>query len=435
MKKIKILIIIIILMIFILIGLLFCLSFIKNDTNINSIDRVFGLNELPEYVHGEVTLSDFYIVQTCITTYLDNINKNNSAYYGKDNSGNYVKLIKEEDIKNVIYNQLSKEYINKNNIDKTNVYNFVDDITEKQIFNVLKIRLVENENSDQYIVYGFLQNLDNKFTKYKCFIVNIDDKNNIYSIEPVEDIIDINKIIVQDEFIEKNENNILPNVLVNAESNCREYFNLFKRIMLSKPEEAYELLDKEYREKRFGNVDEFKKYVNINKNELSKISLNQYYVSGNGKDKEYVCKDLHDNLYIFSISAVTEYNVKLDTYTLLTEDFKDTYNAANEQQKTQMNINKWIQMLNNRDYKSAYDVLDSTFRENTFKNLETFEKYMRIKYPLYYSTQFIAYNRNGDLHVVTVNLADVTGKKKEVPKLDFVMKLEEDYKYFMSFDI
>lgn len=435
MKKIKILIIIIILMIFILIGLLFCLSFIKNDTNINSIDRVFGLNELPEYVHGEVTLSDFYIVQTCITTYLDNINKNNSAYYGKDNSGNYVKLIKEEDIKNVIYNQLSKEYINKNNIDKTNVYNFVDDITEKQIFNVLKIRLVENENSDQYIVYGFLQNLDNKFTKYKCFIVNIDDKNNIYSIEPVEDIIDINKIIVQDEFIEKNENNILPNVLVNAESNCREYFNLFKRIMLSKPEEAYELLDKEYREKRFGNVDEFKNYVNINKNELSKISLNQYYVSGNGKDKEYVCKDLHDNLYIFSISAVTEYNVKLDTYTLLTEDFKDTYNAANEQQKTQMNINKWIQMLNNRDYKSAYDVLDSTFRENTFKNLETFEKYMRIKYPLYYSTQFIAYNRNGDLHVVTVNLADVTGKKKEVPKLDFVMKLEEDYKYFMSFDI
>lgn len=437
MKKVKILVVIIILMIFILILLLFCLNNM-NYNNVNKIhdnDIILGLDETPGVGAGQISPIRFHIVQRCITKYLDNINKNNSAYYGKDNSGNYVKIIKEEDIKKIIYNQLSKEYINKNNIDKTNVYNFVDDITEKQIFNVLKIRLVENENSDQYIVYGFLQNSDNKFTKYKCFIVNIDDKNNIYSIEPVEDIIDINKIIVQDEFIEKNENNILPNVLVNAESNCREYFNLFKRIMLSKPEEAYELLDKEYREKRFGNVDEFKNYVNINKNELSKISLNQYYVSGNGKNKEYVCKDLHDNLYIFSISAVTEYNVKLDTYTLLTEDFKDTYNAANEQQKTQMNINKWIQMLNNRDYKSAYDVLDSTFRENTFKNLETFEKYMRIKYPLYYSTQFIAYNRNGDLHVVTVNLADVTGKKKEVPKLDFVMKLEEDYKYFMSFDI
>lgn len=435
MKKINILIIIIILMVTILFILIVKLNMMGDTYNINDLERVLRENEAHQVKEEDINFNDFVLVQRCITTYLDNINKNNSAYYGKDNNGNYVKLIKEEDIKNIIYNQLSKEYINKNNIDKTNVYNFVDDITEKQIFNVLKIRLVENENSDQYIVYGFLQNSDNKFTKYKCFIVNIDDKNNIYSIEPVEDIIDINKIIVQDEFIEKNENNILPNVLVNAESNCREYFNLFKRIMLSKPEEAYELLDKEYREKRFGNVDEFKNYVNINKNELSKISLNQYYVSGNGKDKEYVCKDLHDNLYIFSISAVTEYNVKLDTYTLLTEDFKDTYNAANEQQKTQMNINKWIQMLNNRDYKSAYDVLDSTFRENTFKNLETFEKYMRIKYPLYYSTQFIAYNRNGDLHVVTVNLADVTGKKKEVPKLDFVMKLEEDYKYFMSFDI
>ncbi len=436
MKKVKILVTIIILMIFILICLLVCLNNVKNNVDVGNESEESGMYELPEYDKKEVSLTYFYTVQKCISTYLDSINKNSSAYYGRDNDGNYVKVIKEEDIKNIIYNQLSKEYINKYNIDKKNVYDFVDDITEKQIFNVLKMRLVENEISDQYIVYGFLQNIENKFTKYESFIVNINKEDNVYSIQPItEDVSDITEITVQDEYIEKNDNNTLPKVIVNAESNCREYFNLFKRIMLSKPEEAYELLNKEYREKRFGNVNEFKKYVNDNKSELAKITLSKYYVNGNGKNIEYVCKDACDNLYIFNINTVTEFDVKLDTYTLLTEDFKKTYEVANEQKKAQMNIDKWVQMLNNRDYKSAYEVLDQTFRENTFKTQEIFEKYMRAKYPLDYSTHYINYDKNGELEILTVELTDITGKNKNTSELKIVMKLEKDFKYILSFEL
>lgn len=436
MKKIKILIVIIILMIIILIGMIFLLNRIKSDTNVSDADRVLGLNEIPEVKDGEVSPANFYIVQKCISIYLDNINKNNSAYYGKNNNGEYVKVIEDENIKNMIYNLLSKEYIQENNITKSNVYNFVEDIQEKQIFNILKIRLVQNENSDQYVVYGFLQSTDNKFTKYATYIVNMSSKNNVFSIEPIsESVDDINKISVKDTTIEKNNNNTLPSVTVNAESSCREYLNLYKRMMLSKPEEAYQLLNEEYREKRFGGINEFKKYIDDNRKEIATITLSKYFINNNDEYKEYVCKDVNNNLYIFNVDKVTEYEVKLDTYTILTEEFKETYKSVNEQKKAQMNIDKWIEMLNNRDYKTAYEYLDKTFRENTFKSQEIFERYMRAKYPLHYSTQYTDYDRNSNLEILTVKLTDITGKNKDVLELKIVIKLEEDFKYSMSFEI
>ena len=102
-------------MIFILICLLVCLNNVKNNVDVGNESEESGMYELPEYDKKEVSLTYFYTVQKCISTYLDSINKNSSAYYGRDNDGNYVKVIKEEDIKNIIYNQLSKEYINKYN--------------------------------------------------------------------------------------------------------------------------------------------------------------------------------------------------------------------------------------------------------------------------------------------------------------------------------
>ena len=49
--------------------------------------------------------------------------------------------------------------------------------------------------------------------------------------------------------------------------------------MLSNPEVAYEYLDNEYKQKRFGNANEFKAYVNNNIDELEGLNVSEYLVN------------------------------------------------------------------------------------------------------------------------------------------------------------
>ena len=104
------------------------------------------------------------------------------------------------------------------------------------------------------------------------------------------------------------------------------------------------------------------------------ICLNTY-----DEYSEYVCRDKYQNLYIFRAKNPLDYTVLLDTYTITTDNFKTTYDKSSEEYKVAMNIDKWIQMINSRDYTSAYNCLDETFRNNNFGSEEAFEKYMKEK--------------------------------------------------------
>ena len=243
------------------------------------------------------------------------------------------------------------------------------------------------------------------------------------------------EILVEDVAIEKNEDNKILNVKINSESQCKNYFTNFKRIMLSKPELAYNYLDKEYREKRFGDVGVFKKYVNDNKNELTGITVEDYLANVYEEYNEFVCKDKYGRTYVFDVKDPLNYSVKLDTNTILTDKFKTTYDSGETKEKVLLNINKWIQMLNNRDYSSAYKVLDETFRNNNFGNEDKFEEYMREKYPLHYSITFNEYNEENDVSIVAITLKDITNKDTTTKDLKIIMKLNENYDFVMSFEI
>lgn len=399
-----------------------------------SIDK--GIIEKPESEDDEISITEFLRVERCISMYLDYINENNSSYYGVNENGEQIKVVDDSYVKNLIYDLLSNKYVDRNNISRSNIYNFIDNIETKQFYNILKIKKAINNNSNQYVVYGFLQDINNNFLEYKYFIVNLNDKGGTFSIEPIyKNYNSIDEIKLEDTRIESNSNNAIPNVSVTSESVCKQYLNMYKRIMLSNSEEAYELLDKQYREKRFGNITNFKKYVQDNKGELFQLSLNKFLVNVFEDDIEYVCKDKYNNIYIFKVKAPTEYTVKLDSYTITTNEFMQTYQSVNDQDKAIMNTNKWIEMLNNRDYMSAYKVLDETFRNNYFNSLEDFEQYIKKKYPLHYSTSYTKYKNENGLQILTVQLNDITKQSNSSNVINIIMKLKEGTDFVMSFEL
>lgn len=128
------------------------------------------------------------------------------------------------------------------------------------------------------------------------------------------------------DYIFNNENaeagEILKNYKVNEyiptyvsdEDMAKIYLNDYIFKMFSNPAEAYELLDKEYKDKKFGNYDNFKKHIySLN---YTSFTMDRYFVKTKKGYNIYGVYDTNGNLFIFRTNGVMQYKVYLDDYTV-----------------------------------------------------------------------------------------------------------------------
>lgn len=439
MKKLKILIIGLIIIIVIIAGTLIWIKKDKEDYPEKYFnDTDMGINEELEYSQEEVTDIEYFKIQGCISMYLQKTNKKNSTYYEIDENGNNVKIVEDKEINNIIFNLLSDTYIKENNINIDNIKNFIDEVDENVIFNTVDIKKVNGDsNIKQFVVSGFMNNVEYKFIKNSIYIVNIEEEKNIFSIEPVlYNYNNIDEVPIKNcNNIIQNEDNEIPNVAVSTEQICKEYLALYKRMALSNPEIAYEYLDKDYKQKRFGNVENYKKYIEDNKEEISTIRLLKYTGEVNNDYDEYICIDQYENTYIFDIFNVCNYKIIADTYTLDLPEFLESYNSTNNQGKTALNIQKFIQAINEKDYSYAYSKLADSFKNNYFNTEKDFEEYINNKLFSHNSIQFNTFSVQGDVNSYKIILTDQTGNSKDEINLNIVMQLQEGTDFVMSFEV
>ena len=348
MKK-KFIIFIIILFVIIIIGISIAIKFLKANPEV-TLEKNGEAGEVIDYENQKTEkVTDFvklYTVVNCVDTYIDRINVNNSSYYGRDDNNNYTIVVSNEKINKNIYDLLSEEYIKDKEITTENLKSKVYTLEKKAMFVPLKMNVLINDVTEKYAVYGFLTDIEYNFIREIYLYVNLDISNKTFSIEPIENQkinnLDEIEIVNSNKTIEKNDLNKVVEAKVSDEFLCRKYIDYYKKILLSSPKLAYQYFDNEYKEKRFGNYDEFKKYIQDNKNNIIGINLKEYLVEYYDGYSEYVCKDKYGNLYIFDEKNILDYTIKLDTYTIPTEKFKETYNEAEDYKKVQMNIKQHI---------------------------------------------------------------------------------------------
>ena len=146
-----------------------------------------------------------------------------------------------------------------------------------------------------------------------------------------------------------------------------DYFNQYKNSLIYDKKEAYELLDKDYREKRFKDFENFENYVNKNIKNLYLATLDKYQVKNKNDYIQYICVDTEGRYYIFNQYSIAEFRLMLDAYTLDLPEFLEKYNSTNEQGKVVLNIQKFIDAINSYDYNYAYNCLSTGFKTNYFK--------------------------------------------------------------------
>lgn len=430
-KHIIILIIISIIIILLTGSILFLL---KKSNNNDSIPEISDVGEDIDYSStNEKIVTDkieYYTVRNCINNYLNALNKESSIYY----FGNEYN--KDVQIENV-YSLLSSKFIKQQNITQSNLFSIIKTIDEEEIFIPLEMKVLEKENINQYVVYGEIQTLNNKFISKSFIIVNLDMKNKTYSIEPVIDNYNsIDDITLNNEniAINKNDYNMYKNQNITNEYVTNEYFVLLKRLMLSDPDMAYTLMKEEYKNSRFGNINEFRNYINNNRQEILKIDMKQYLVNNYENYIEYVAKDQFGNLYIFDENEDKSIDIKFDTYTLKSEVFTNKYIKSTDEEKVQMNIDKFIQMINRHDYRTSYNCIADSFKNNYFKTQEEFQNYIENNFYSYNKFEFKSCEKKAaDIYVCKVQLTDYMNENSEIKEINVIMQLGDNLDFKMSF--
>ena len=410
---------------------------IKKMNNLNSRPNISIVEDEGESLieSNDLTHYEYKVVSSCINGYIQKLNINNTQYYSIDSKGKKEKIVSEEELRDNIYFLLSDSFIKKNNIKNENIDEYINFYEEQLLCVPLRIKIVDAKNIKTFVTEVLLENLDFKYKGIKCFIVNVDFNNHTFSVEPTNKKYDEIDSINEMTKIERNGQNEFKSLKVSMENITREYMNLYKRVLLVKPELAYNYLDKEYREVRFGNVENFKKYIKNNYEELKRIGLEEYLVNNFDDYTEYVAKDKYGRIYTFKEKKILDYTVELDDYTILSEKFKQMYNDSKEDIKVKLNVDKWVKMLNNRDYRNAYKVLNKTFRENKFGNEEKFEAVMRKALPLHYKAMYGEFSDENGTYVQKIVLEDIEGKSDKEIKLSIIMELKDNYEFEMSFSL
>ena len=251
---------------------------------------------------------------------------------------------------------------------------------------------------------------------------------------------DSNERRVQEKFRRSDDNydyNEYEYASVTTEDLVKMYFNKYLSNVANDVEKAYNMLDDEYRQKRFKNLEGYKQFISENRDAILSTRLKSYIQKdnlGNTEYTEFICTDQNDNFYTIRETAIMQIKFILDDHTLETEEFLEKYNSTEEEGKVALNIQRFVDALNTKDYEYAYNCLSDGFKDNYFKNIEDFKKYVNEKLYDNISLHYLSYSSDNGLHRYTVVMAH-SGDQVETIQKTIIMKLNEGTNFEMSFNI
>lgn len=394
-----------------------------------SMKATVTLNDAIEQINNKVNISnnDYFIVKNCIQTYVDAINKKNPNYYDKEGRN-----FQEKKLKETVNKLLSQNYINQNRINTENIYDYINLLDEKSQFYPTNIEIIGELSSRTYKVEGIIQNLEYKNSKRVYFILNIDSLNKTFSVMPVSNETYQNYNNLEYLDIENNTTNKYEIEKNDTKAIAIECMSSYKVLTLANPQYTYERMTEEYRNKRFGSFDNYKQYIKDNSQEILDISPQKYMEENN----EVIIKDQYENIYIFDTKSLINYKVQLDTYTMGTQSFDKSYDNADDAKKVQMNIGKFIQMINRHDYKTSYNCLADSFKNNKMKKEEDFKNFIQKGFFSYNKIEYTDYKEIGNkTYMYKIKIKDLSGKDSKERKATIIMQLLENRKFQMSLSL
>lgn len=447
-KSKKIIMIMIMVLIIIIIGVLIM---INKDYESDAIeyDGEIVVNNAFEKVSIR---SNYYIIKNIVEKYylsLCNLNKTTDDVKIYEYEGDIKEIEKEiakqlaseiENTKTRICNFFGEDYIQESDISIDNLKDKLGDYDD--LFVLIKEMYVRDLSGflKMYFVFGTITEKDTLKTEDFELMILIDEKNKTFNLYPSDYIEEKNlyELSKNKDFnlditeIENRKYNKYKYETINDETYVSDLLDTYTQtIKYIGIDYSYDKLDEEYKEKRFKEKSIYEAYIEDKKKEISSSLLEYYKVNKNGGNTQYICRDNHENYYIFKENSIMDYSLILDTYTLDLPEFTEKYKTATIQEKVGMNIEKIVEALNGKDYNYVYSKLADEFKANYFKTYNDFETYAKNTFDIGNEVTYDKYTEAEDLCTYKIILK---GKNKTITKT-IVMRLEEGTEFIMSFNV
>lgn len=289
---------------------------------------------------------------------------------------------------NQVISVLSNNYINEYKITEENIFNYIDikQVSNQKIYLSYNTEeIIESEQENYIVAYivssKYRMSNSTKYTATKTLVI-LDKNEGKYEIYPYKYLLDNNlynlkagdKLDLKISSLSENASKFLYQEKTDKEL-ANELFNDWNEKIIYDRLEAYNKLNSEYKNQKFNNYNKFDNYLS----NLGYIpQINQYRVYSGSDYTDYICTDQYNNYYIFrQQGGIMRYTVFLDNYTVELDSFKENYEKADDSTKVAIQIGKFKQMLNSKDYNAIYEKLNSTFRNNNFPKVSDLESYIK----------------------------------------------------------
>ena len=216
--------------------------------------------------------------------------------------------------------------------------------------------------------------------------VKRDKENKTFSVFPYEYIrlknytelkvgdkipIDTEKSIaknIENQYEEDDNRNI------SAEICMKGLFERYKFDLLIDNNHLYNLIEESYRNIKYPNFEDLKKYINQNRTDLYLDTLNEYKVINYDTYVEYraICNSKRN--FVFNVKNMMDYTISLDNYNIVQNE--DTYDAFFPAAQAKYCVDRVVQAINYKDYDFVYSKLNSVQKNNYYKNINDFRKFL-----------------------------------------------------------
>ena len=422
-KMIIILIVIISILCIICLGILKILDKEEGNTVNNDIVEVQDTLRPDETVQEEYSIEKernatrFFTVQDCIQTYIDSINNSDAQ---------------------AILNKLSTTYKEDNSIHESNISNLIN-LYNGNTFTAKEMEILRGDRIFQYRVYGYLTNDQGR--QYMYLKVKTDRINRTFEIEPFigEQYTSLEDIPLEEANIDeiaKNDNNTFSYRDISKEEISRIYQRYYTNLEIERPEEAYEMLDVSYRQERFPTIDDFKMYVEENREAIEQASLSGYSVNNEDNITKYVIRDSYNNQYIIEEESIMNFTIQLDSYTIPDPTYTEEYAQLPDSEKASANVGIFMQMINTKDYTHAYEKLADGFKNNYFQSVDQFKEYVENNWHNVNKYTINSYKNEGNVYIFDVSLNSIRELRDDTTiNKTFNVLLGEGTDFTISFNV
>lgn len=359
--------------------------------------------------------------------------------------------------RDVVLGMLDEKYKNSLNITTENVFSIVTKYSDGKYYKATEIYSNSDNEYDEYYIRGEIRGS----AVYN--VISLDKTQNAFSIYPINqstyDAVAKSKEIpgYERKKIEKNKYNSVKYENVDEDKMSSKYFEDYIDILNINPEQAYSMLDEEYRKAKFPSYENFRTYLKyknqlftfLNKRNIRKESefsnkdeytnylklfnryaLSHYNAKANQLVKEYTCEDNIGNIYIFTEQEPNKYTVKLYDTIVETDEEIEKFAKAENDEKIFYIGEKIGKMFNEGSYGYLYSKINAEFRVKNFPNETSFENYIKERIYARNKVDVEDMENYGDI-LVKLNIVNAENEKDK-RQMNLVIRIKENGDYEFS---